>query len=285
MNVGFIGLGIMGAPMASNLIQAGHSLTVYDRVAARCEALAARGARQAATPAGAAAGNDAVITMVPDTPDVEAALFGEEGAAEGLRPGAALIDMSTIAPGASMEFAARLAARGVDMLDAPVSGGEPGARLARLSIMVGGKREVFERFRCLLDVMGNNVIYAGPNGNGLKVKLVNQVAGTLSLLATVEAMRIARAAGLDERATVSAVAGGAAGSWMMSNLGPKIIEGDFAPGFSIRLHQKDLRLTMEWIRQLGLEAPGAALGYELFTKALEKGLGEQGNQGLFNLWT
>lgn len=284
MKVGFVGLGIMGAPMAANLIGAGFALNVYNRTPGKCEALEKLGARAYPTPAGLASASEVVVTIVSDTPDVEAVLFGENGLAEGLDPGSVVIDMSTISPTRTVEFAARLADRQVDMLDAPVSGGDKGAIAGTLSIMVGGKQEAFNRCLPLFEAMGSNIVYAGPSGSGQKTKLVNQVVGSLNLLAMIEGLRMAEQAGLDPQRTLDAVGAGAAGSWMWTHLGPRVARRDFAPGFMIRLHQKDLRLAAEFMRDLGIDMPGTALSHELFTEALQKGLGEQGNQGLYKLW-
>lgn len=284
MKIGFVGLGIMGAPMATNLIKAGLELAVCDRVRAKCAPLEALGAVASDSPAALAADRDVVVIIVPDTPDVEAVLFGAGGLGESLRPGAVVIDMSTISAHATVEFANRLREKSVEMLDAPVSGGEPGAREARLSIMAGGKREVFDRCLHLLQAMGSNIVYTGPNGHGQKTKLVNQVVGSLNLLAAVEGMRLAVAAGLDPQLTLQAVGSGAAGSWMWTNIGPKLAAKDHRPGFMIGLHAKDLRLTDELWRDLGLDAPGTSLCNELFQRAVAEGLGHLGNQGLIRLW-
>lgn len=284
MNIGFVGLGIMGRPMASNLIEAGYVLRIYSRTAETCRGLAALGASLCDSPASVAAESDVFISMLPDTSDVESVLFGSKGAAKELLPGAVVIDMSTISPSATMGFAEKLSAGGIDMLDAPVSGGESGAKQRTLSIMVGGKREVFERCLPILRAMGKNIVHTGPNGAGQKTKLVNQVVGALNLLATVEGIRLARASGLDLPNTLNAVASGAASSWMWANLGPKMIAGDFAPGFSIKLQQKDLRLVQDSLQELGLAAPATSLIYQLFTRAVEMGLGEEGNQALYKLW-
>ncbi len=222
--------------------------------------------------------------MLPETPDVESVLFADGGVAAVLKPGSVFIDMSTVSASASVQFARRLRERSVEMLDAPVSGGEPGAKAARLSIMVGGERAVFDHCLPTFQAMGSNVVYAGPSGYGQKTKLVNQIVGSLNLLAMVEGMRLAQAAGLDLNTTIQAVSGGAAGSWMWQNLGPRVAEQDYRPGFMIRHHAKDLRLTMELLRELGLEAPGAELCHRLFQQAMEKGLNELGNQGLIKLW-
>ena len=284
MKVGFVGLGIMGAPMAANLIGAGFALNVYNRTPGKCEALERLGAKAYPKPSKLASASEVVVTIVSDTPDVEAVLFGENGLAEGLEPGSVLIDMSTISPTRTVEFAARLADQQVDMLDAPVSGGDKGAIAGTLSIMVGGKQEAFNRCLPLFEAMGKNIVYTGPNGNGQKTKLVNQVVGSLNLLAMIEGLRMAEKAGLDPQRTLDAVGAGAAGSWMWTHLGPRVARRDFAPGFMIRLHQKDLRLAAEFARDLGIDMPGTALSHELFTEALQKGLGEQGNQGLYKLW-
>ena len=284
MKVGFVGLGIMGAPMAANLIGAGFALNVYNRTPGKCEALEKLGARAYPTPAGLASASEVVVTIVSDTPDVEAVLFGGNGLAEGLDPDSVVIDMSTISPTRTVEFAARLADRQVDMLDAPVSGGDKGAIAGTLSIMVGGKQEAFNRCLPLFEAMGRNIVYAGPSGSGQKTKLVNQVVGSLNLLAMIEGLRMAEQAGLDPQRTLDAVGAGAAGSWMWTHLGPRVARRDFAPGFMIRLHQKDLRLATEFARDLGIDMPGTALSHERFTEALQQGLGELGNQGLYKLW-
>ncbi|MCP5111682.1 MAG: NAD(P)-dependent oxidoreductase [bacterium] len=284
MKIGFVGLGIMGAPMAANLIKADFEVAVYDRVRAKCEPLEALGAPAADSPAVLAADRDVVITIVPDTPDVEEVLFGADGLAGSLRPGAVVIDMSTISARATVEFANRLRQKSAEMLDAPVSGGEPGAREARLSIMVGGERAVFDRCLPLFEAMGKNIVYAGENGNGQKTKMVNQVVGSLNLLAAVEGMRLAAATGLDLPQTLEAVGSGAAGSWMWSNIGPLLAAQDHRPGFMVRLHAKDLRLADELRRELDLDAPGTVLCHKLFQRAVEQGFGKLGNQGLIRLW-
>lgn len=284
MKIGFVGLGIMGAPMARNLLGAGFGLSVYNRTAEKCDALVADGAKRCGSAAEVGERSDVVVTIVSDTPDVEAVLFGGNGLAGGLKPGSVVIDMSTISPAATVDFARRLGEQSVEMLDAPVSGGESGAIEGTLSIMAGGKREVFDRCLALFEAMGKNIVYTGPNGNGQKTKLVNQIVGSITLVAMAEGLRVAEKAGLPMEATLKAVSAGAAGSWMLSHLGPKVLAGDFDPGFSIRLHQKDLRLAAEFVKDLKVRAPGTQLSYELFTEALDKGMGELGNQGLYKVW-
>ncbi|MDZ7268156.1 MAG: NAD(P)-dependent oxidoreductase [candidate division KSB1 bacterium] len=284
MQIGFIGLGIMGRPMAEHLLKAGYCLMVCNRTAGKTKPLVELGAEAAGSPAELAAACEVIITMVSDTPDVEEVLFGKGGVSEGLAVGKIVIDMSTISPAATENFAARLRAASCEMLDAPVSGGEPGARAATLTIMVGGRREVFEKCQPIFATLGRNIVYCGSSGNGQRTKLVNQVICALNILAMTEGLRLAKLTGLDLQTTLQAVSGGAAGSWMLSNLAPRILKNDFAPGFTIRLQSKDLRLAMELMQSLGKEFPGTALTHQLFQQAVAKGLGGQGTQGLINLF-
>jgi len=283
MKIGFIGLGIMGRPMALNLVKAGFSLTVFNRTGSKTEPLAAAGAAVADSPAEVARASDVVITIVSDTPDVESVLFGSDGLFHGAGSGKVVVDMSTISPEATVEFARRLTEKGCEMLDAPVSGGEKGAIEGTLSIMVGGKREVFERCLPLFNAMGKTIAYTGQSGNGQKTKLVNQIICATNIVSMVEGLRFARLAGLDMETTLKLVSSGAAASWMLSNLAPRILAGDFAPGFMIKLQQKDLRLVRELLQKTGASFPGTELTYALFTEAMNSGLGEQGTQGLINL--
>lgn len=284
MRIGFIGLGIMGRPMALNLIKAGFGLTVYNRTAAKCQPLVTAGARQANSAREVAERSDVTICIVSDTPDVESVLFGAHGVSEGLAKKAVVIDMSTISPDATISFAARLRELGCEMLDAPVTGGEKGAIEGTLGIMAGGRRDVFDTCSPILEAMGKTIVYTGPNGNGQKTKLVNQIICALNILAMTEGLRFAKSSGLDLEITLRAVSSGAAGSWMLSNLAPRILQNDFAPGFLIRLQQKDLRLCSEAIHSTGQDFDGTDLVYRLFTEAVSRGLGEQGTQGLMNLW-
>jgi 3-hydroxyisobutyrate dehydrogenase len=283
MNVGFIGLGIMGQPMSRHLLKAGFPLTVHTRTAAKAEALLAGGAAWAASPAAVAAASEVIITMLPDTPDVDAVLFGPQGVAEGASAGKIIVDMSTISPEATVQFAERLREKKCAMLDAPVSGGEAGAIAGTLTIMAGGDEHAFQKCLPLFHTLGKNVAYFGVNGNGQRVKLVNQVICALNILAMSEGLHLAEILGLDREKVLPVVSSGAAGSWMLSHLAPRILQNDFKPGFMIKLQQKDLRLAKELIDNLGENLPGTALTCALFTKAVEQGLGEQGTQGLINL--
>jgi 3-hydroxyisobutyrate dehydrogenase len=282
--VGVVGLGIMGRPMAANLLQAGFEVTVWNRTPGRADPLVARGVRIAESPADVAARAQAVVTMVPDTPDVEAVLFGPAGIARGIREGAVVIDMSTISPSATEGFAAELEKQGAEMLDAPVSGGDKGAIAGTLAIMVGGKPDVFERCRPVLDALGKSVVHMGPHGAGQRTKLVNQVVGALHLVALSEGLAFARAMGLDASRVLEVVSSGAAGSWMLTHLGPRALAGDFTPGFTIHLQRKDLRLAAEALEDVEGDFPGARLALERFTRAEELGFGGLGTQGLLRLY-
>ncbi len=282
--IGFIGIGVMGRPMAMNLLRNGYSLSMISRHPEKSESLIAMGASSVESPQELAATSDVIILMLPDTGTVEQVLFGEKGVIFGLREDSIVVDMSTISPRQTVEFARRIAAKGCEMLDAPVSGGEKGAEAGTLGIMIGGSQNAFRRCQKIFEAMGKTITYTGPSGCGQKTKLVNQLVGATNLLGAVEGIRLARAAGLDPETTLQAVSSGAASSWMLVNLGPKILQKDYAPGFSIRLQYKDVMLLQEWISDFGDEFPASNLVYSLFRKAVEAGLSEQGNQGLINLW-
>lgn len=282
--IGFIGIGVMGKPMAANLLRKGYSVLIVSRHPEKEVTLIAQGAFTVASPQELAGTSDVIILMLPDTNTVEQVLFGDGGVAFGLRKGTTVIDMSTISPEKTIEFAERLAEAGCTMLDAPVSGGQKGAEAGTLGIMIGGPKDVFESCRPIFAAMGTTITYTGPGGCGQKTKLVNQLVGATNLLGAAEGLRLARAAGLDPRTTLEAISSGAASSWMLSNLGPKMLQGDFAPGFSIRLQHKDLTLLKEWLARIGGDFPAADLVCSLFSMAMEAGLENQGNQGLINLW-
>jgi len=279
--VGFIGLGIMGQPMAGHLLAAGCSLTVYARTKGKAAKLVSCGAREAASPAEVAARSDIVFLCVTDTPDVEQVLLGDSGVIQSARPGLIVVDHSTISPSATRRMAEKLAERGAALLDAPVSGGDVGARNASLSIMVGGDAKAFERVEPLLKKMGTTITRCGGSGTGQLTKLVNQILVSVTNLAVSEALTFAKKNGLDLDKTVAAVAGGAAGSWQLANLGPKMIAGDFRPGFMINLQQKDLRLVLQSAEESNTSLPAASLVHQLFTAAQASGHGKDGTQALF----
>jgi 3-hydroxyisobutyrate dehydrogenase len=279
----FIGLGIMGKPMAGHLLSAGYPLVVHNRSKNKADELISRGAVWAESPAVAAAQADVVFACVTDTPDVEAVLFGENGVVRSARPGLVVVDHSTISPGATRGFAERLSALGTSLLDAPVSGGDTGARNATLSIMVGGVEVAFAKVLPLLNVMGKTITHCGSSGTGQLTKLVNQVLVSVTNLAVCEALTLAIAGGLDPAKTIAAVAGGAAGSWQLNNLGPKMIAGDFAPGFMVDLQYKDLRLVLEAARQAGVRLETVSRVTESFGKLRSLGRGRDGTQALFEV--
>lgn len=278
--VGVIGLGIMGSGMAHNILAAGLATTVQNRTAAKTEPFAAAGADVAATPADLAATADIVLICVSDTADVEAVLFGADGVASGIRPGSLVIDCSTIAPAATRVFAERLAALGVQFIDAPVSGGSEGAAKGILSVMVGGEAADVERARPVLEAIGRTITHVGPVGGGQLCKLVNQVLVVGNMLAVAEALTLAEAGGLDLGTTIEAVAGGAAGSWMLSNRGPQVVADDWRPGFTIDLQQKDLRLVLQAADELGVPLVGTATIFQLYRTLQQAGLGAEGNHAL-----
>ena len=259
INVGFIGPGIMGGPMALNLIKGGHKLWVYARRAEAAHKLVAAGANACASPAEVAKHADVIFTIVSDTPDVESVIFGESGIVKNVRSGSVVVDMSTISPTATKVFAERLAKQGVAMLDAPVSGGETGAINGTLSIMVGGKSEVFERVKPLFECMGKNIVHIGDNGAGQVAKACNQIVVAVTIEAVAEALTFARRNGADPAKVREALMGGFAGSKIMEVHGKRMLDNDFKPGFKVGLHQKDMRIVMETAHQLGVALPAAAL--------------------------
>jgi 3-hydroxyisobutyrate dehydrogenase len=279
----FIGTGIMGAPMAAHLLAAGHPLTVHTRTKARSGEILRAGARWGETPADAARDADVVFINVPDTPDVESVITSPTGVLSVARPGLLVIDHSTISPSATRRLNHLLSGKGATLLDAPVSGGDVGARNATLSIMVGGDPSAFARALPLLQKLGKTITHCGPSGAGQLTKLVNQVLVSVTNLAVCEALVLARKGGLDPQKTIAALAGGAAGSWQLANLGPRMLAGDFAPGFMIDLQVKDLRLVLEAAHELGLTPAAVSLVQRLFERAQQQGRGRDGTQALFEM--
>lgn len=272
MKIAFIGLGIMGRPMAGHLLQAGHQLSVYD-VQAIPNELTDRGARPAASAKDAAHGAEVVIIMVPDTPHVEAVLFGDNGVSAGLSAGTIVVDMSSISPIATKDFARRINGLGCDYLDAPVSGGEVGAKAGSLTIMVGGPQAAFEQVKPLLDAMGKNVTLVGGNGDGQTTKVANQIIVALTIEAVGEALLFASKAGADPVKVRQALMGGFAASRILEVHGARMIERNFEPGFRIELHQKDLNLALQGARALKIALPATATCQELFNAAAAQGGG------------
>ena len=262
--LGFIGLGIMGRPMTGHLLAAGHKVSVFDRNEESVRELVAKGAVACGSARVVASVSDLIIVMVPDTPDVEDVLFGEDGVAKGVHKGAIVVDMSSISPIATKTFAQRLAEMGVEMLDAPVSGGQVGAEKAILSIMVGGKPEVFDRVKPYFELMGKNIVHIGDHGAGQTCKVANQIAVAVTIAATAEALAFAAKAGADPAKVREALMGGLASSRIMELHGERMIKRTFQPGFRIRLHQKDLNLALQSARSLHMSIPCTALAQEMF---------------------
>ena len=281
--IAFIGLGIMGRPMAMNLIKAGHALRVHARRPEMMAPLVEAGAVACASPKEAAQGADIVFTMVSDTPDVEQVVLGEEGVIEGMAPGGIVVDMSTISPLATRDIAQHLAGQGIEMLDAPVSGGEKGAIEGALSIMVGGKTAIFERVLPLFQAMGKNIVHVGDNGAGQVTKVCNQVLITQTLAAIGETFLLAKAAGVDPYKVREALLGGSAGSRALESHGQRMLDGNYQPGFKVRLHQKDMNIVMQTAEQLGLSLPGAALVTDYINAAMEQGMGEDDSISIYRL--
>ena len=282
--IGFIGLGIMGAPMAANLLDAGHPLTVHNRSPQAAAQLRSRGAQVAASPREAASGSDVVITMLPDSPDVEAVVLGDDGVIEGIGEGALFIDMSTIAPASSRRIAQELAARGVQAIDAPVSGGDLAAREGSLSIMCGGEQAAVQRARGIFAVLGRSATHIGPAGSGQVAKAANQVVVALTIQAVAEALTLARRAGVDPARVREALLGGFAQSRILDLHGRRMLEGDFDPGFKLRLHRKDLAIALELGRQEHSPLLATAQAAGLMDALLAQGAGERDHSALALLY-
>lgn len=269
--LGFVGLGIMGKPMARHLMTAGNTVAVYNRSSAAVEELAAAGAVACGSPREVARKADIIFIMVPDTPDVEKVIFGESGLAEGLKPGAIVVDMSTISPIATKDFAGRLAEKGVQMLDAPVSGGQIGAENATLSIMVGGKEDVFEKVKPYFDIMGKLIVRIGGNGAGQTCKAANQIVVAGTIQAISEALLFAARAEADPAKVREALLGGFAQSRILDVHGTRMLNRNFVPGFRVKLQQKDLNIALDTARSLGLSLPGTQSAQELFSIVAAEG--------------
>lgn len=278
--IGFIGLGIMGKPMAGHLVKAGHKVYVYDIVPASVAELKQQGAIPCSSSKEVAGKAGIVFLIVPDTPDVDAALFGKNGVAEGIKKGSIVVDMSSISPIATKEFARKLKEMGVEMLDAPVSGGQVGAQNATLSIMVGGPAAIFEKIKPFFELMGKNIVHIGGNGDGQTCKVANQIVVALNIEAVAEALLFASKAGADPAKVRTALMGGFADSRILQLHGERMIKRTFDPGFRIRLHQKDLNLALESARKMGLSLPNTATAQELFNSMAAHGGSELDHSAL-----
>jgi 2-hydroxy-3-oxopropionate reductase len=281
--VGFIGLGIMGKPMAHNLLRAGYSLVVHNRSHRPVDELVSAGATAATSPRQVAEQSHVVITMLPDSPDVDQVALGPAGLIEGSHPGLVYVDMSTIAPSVAVRVAAALAEKGVRCLDAPVSGGDLGARQGTLSIMVGGDKETFDQIEPLFDVLGKSAVLCGPIGAGQTVKACNQVLVAVTIAGVSEALALGAKAGVDPEAIVRVLSGGLARCGVLENRGHRMIQGDFEPGFRLRLHYKDLNIVRQTGKDYQVPLPVTAVVHELFATAIAQGRGELDHSGLLTV--
>ena len=279
IEVGWIGTGVMGAPMAGHLLEAGHQLQVFNRTRARAEGLLEKGARWCESPGEVGAGAEVVFLMLGYPDDVRETVLGDGALLEAMRPGTLLIDMTTSLPSLAFEIADAAADREVAALDAPVSGGDVGARNATLVIMVGGAEEAFERARPLLEVLGRIVTLQGGTGSGQHTKMMNQIAIASGMIGVCEALLYAHRAGLDVEQALETIKDGAAGSWSLSNYGPRLLRGDLEPGFKIEHFLKDLGIALSEARRMNLALPGTALAEQLYVAAASHGLGHEGDAG------
>jgi 2-hydroxy-3-oxopropionate reductase len=278
--IGFIGLGLMGSGMSLNLIKAGFTVTVWNRTESKTKTIEGAGAKVAASPKEIAQSSDVVIDMVTDSQDVEAVLLGPNGVIEGAKPGTIVIDMSTISPIKTREIAARLEEKGVIMLDAPVSGGDVGARNGTLSIMVGGPKEAFNEVLPIFQAMGKTITHIGNHGDGQVTKAVNQILVGMNMLAVAEAFMFAKKAGIDLEKCYNAISGGAAGSWQLTNNGLKLLKGDLEPGFKVKDYVKDLQIIMDTAHECKMPLFGTALVQQMFRNLDAEGLQNKGTQAV-----
>jgi 3-hydroxyisobutyrate dehydrogenase len=275
MKVAFIGMGTMGTAMALNIIKAGHEVTVHNRSREKEEPVAKAGARRAGSPKGASQGADIIITCVSDTPDVEAVILGENGIIHGAQTGAIVVDMSTISPSATLRMAAQLARKGIRMLDAPVSGGSEGAQKGTLAIMVGGEAADMAKAMPVLSAMGKSITHVGPSGAGQLTKAINQVIISGAYLAVAEGVTLGLKAGLDMEKVVQALAGGAAGSWVLNFRSANMIKNEYPLGFRVRLHRKDVGIALETAKEMGVFLPCAALVEQIENGLMSLGYGDE----------
>ncbi len=279
--IGFIGIGVMGKSMARHLLKVGYELYVYTRTKAKAEELLAEGAKWAETPKEMMEHTNVIITMIGYPTDVEDVYLGEQGLITNGKPGTYAIDMTTSTPSLAERIYREAKEKGISALDAPVSGGDIGARDAKLSIMVGGAEEDFEAVRPILEVMGNNIVYQGPAGAGQHTKMCNQITIASNMIGVTEALVYAQKAGLDPNRVLQSITSGAAGSWSLSNLVPRMIKGDFEPGFYIKHIIKDMNIALEEAEKMGMDAPGLALSKTLYDQLAEAGEENSGTQALY----
>ena len=282
--VGFIGIGVMGKSMARNIMGGGYPMHIYTRTKEKAEELVAEGAVWEENVASLAAKCDVVFTIVGYPADVEEVYLGEQGILAHIKQGGYVVDMTTSRPDLAARIAEVAAGKGIHALDAPVSGGDVGARDARLSIMVGGEEETYETIRPLFDLMGKNIVFQGPAGSGQHTKMCNQIAIAANMMGVCEALAYAQKSGLDPQNVLKSIESGAAGSWSLSNLAPRIIKGDFEPGFYVKHFIKDMGIALESAEIMGIDLPGLTLARKLYEKLAAQGCEDLGTQGLFKLY-
>jgi len=278
--IGWVGTGVMGSPMCGHLIDAGYPATVYNRTIQKTEPLAAKGAKVAGSPREVAEASDVVFTIVGHPSDVREVVLGDKGTLAGAAKGAVLVDMTTSEPALAVEIFEKAKAKGVDSIDAPVSGGDVGAKEARLSIMIGGEADAVDAVRPLFEAMGKTIVHQGKAGSGQHAKMVNQVLIASNMIGVCEALLYAHKAGLDPETVLKSVSGGAAGSWSLSNLGPRMIAGNFEPGFFVEHFLKDMGIALSEARRMNLALPGLALAEQLYQAVAAQGLARKGTQAL-----
>ncbi|MEF2095286.1 NAD(P)-dependent oxidoreductase [Bacillus sp. CFBP9009] len=279
--IGFIGLGVMGKSMAANLLKAGFEVFVYTRTKDKASELLSLGAKWASAPKEIAQRANVIISMVGYPSDVEEIYLGENGLIENGKQGTHLIDMTTSTPSLAVKIAEEAKKRGMESLDAPVSGGDIGARDAKLTIMVGGSSEAFEAVRPIFDIIGSNVVHQGPAGSGQHTKMCNQIAIASNMIGVTEAISYAKKAGLDPDRVLRSISSGSAGSWSLSNLVPRMVEGDFEPGFYIKHFIKDMKIALDEAERMGMDAPGLSLSKSLYEGLAEAGEENSGTQALY----
>ena len=282
-NIGWIGTGVMGASMASHLIKAGHQLYIHNRTPSKAQALTDAGAIFCETPSEVAENVDITFLMVGYPEDVESTVLGKKGILSGSRLGSTIVDMTTSKPSLAIKIAKTARERNVSVLDAPVSGGDIGAKNATLAIMVGGEVQVYQKIKPLFEIMGKTIAYFGPAGSGQHTKMSNQILVAGTMIGVVESLLYAKRAGLKLDSVIEVIGSGAAGSWSINNLGPRIVKGDFNPGFYIKHFVKDMGIALEEARQLKLTLPGLALVNQFYQAAIAQGLEKLGTQGLYKV--
>ena len=282
--IGFIGIGAMGRSMAGHLLNAGYPLHVHNRTQAKAQDLLDKGAQWQDSPGKVAAVSDVIITIVGFPNDVEAVYLGDDGILTNAKAGSTVIDMTTSCPDLAQKIAEQAKTKGISSFDAPVSGGDIGAREARLSIMVGGDVEVFEKIKPIFEIMGKNIVLQGPAGSGQHTKMCNQIAIASGMMAISEAMAYARKSGLKPETVLKSIESGAAGSWSLTNLAPRVLKGDFAPGFFVKHFIKDMKIAIGSAENMGLDLPGLQLAKQLYEKLADRGCEDDGTQALFKLY-